>query len=363
MIRRKRKLAKSRKASRKIIVKLKRRYLYRELNISILNNKSQSSKMLALKSIKSMQPKLNFPNIEKLEKSIQILKEADLSKVSFQKVIFSLRKGIGLIPVTIAKLQAGYPIFRARINKNGEIFSSEKEISYRTDFENISKYGRANVPHQSMFYGAFESSEVEYPRIVNLFELSELFRNPNNADGVEIMTVGKWRIKKEFLVVEMVFSKGNVQNNQDIKKSYEYQKGLMIKDHPDQIEQIEKVLEFFSDEFAKANIKNDADYKISAAYSYMVLNQRNDIHGVTYPSVRTDYKANNIALFPESVEQFLELENVGMFKITKKGKNSFMDNLAIATELGNLNSGFKWTDLQGKTDEEIENIIIAGVPG
>ena len=55
----------------------------------------------------------------------------------------------------------------------------------------------------------------------------------------------------------------------------------------------------------------------------MVLSQRNDIHGVTYPGVRTDYKANNIVLFPESVEQLLELEMVGMFKITKKGKNSF----------------------------------------
>jgi len=55
----------------------------------------------------------------------------------------------------------------------------------------------------------------------------------------------------------------------------------------------------------------------------LVLSQRNDIHGVTYPGVRTDYKANNIVLFPESVEQLLELEMVGMFKITKKGKNSF----------------------------------------
>lgn len=89
----------------------------------------------------------------------------------------------------------------------------------------------------------------------------------------------------------------------------------------------------------------------------LVLNQRNDLHGITYPSVRTDNKANNIALFPDSVEKYLELEMVGMFKITKKGKHSFMDNLAISTDLGKYNSDFKWIDIQNKTEEEITKMI------
>ncbi len=304
-----------------------------------------------------MQSKLNFPDNEKLENSIKDLKSVDLSKLTYQKIIYALIKDIVVIPVTIAKIHEGYPIYRARINKNGEIFTSEKDISYRTDFENITSYGRANIPHQSMFYGAIESSEIEYPRIVNLFELSELFREPNDNDGEVIMTVGKWRIKKEFQVIEMVFNKHNIENNPDIKKSYEYQKELMLGDHPKQIKQIENVLEFFSDEFAKKDIKGDFDYKISTAYMNLVLNQRNDLHGITYPSVRTDNKANNIAIFPDSTEQFLELEMVGMFRITKKGKRSFMDNLAVSTDLGKYNSDFKWIDIQNKTEEEIKKII------
>lgn len=304
-----------------------------------------------------MQLKLNFPDNEKLENSIRNLKNVDLSKVSYQKIIYALIKDIIVIPVSVAKIHEGYPIFRARINRNGEIFTSEKDISYRTDFERITEYGRANIPHQSMFYGAIESSEIEYPRIVNLFELSELFRIPNDNDGEVIMTVGKWRIKKEFQVIEMVFNKENIENNIDIKKSFEYQRDLMLKDHPEQIMQIENVLEFFSDEFAKKNIKGDFDYKISTAYMNLVLNQRNDLHGITYPSVRTDNKANNIALFPDSVENFLELEMAGMFKITKKGKHSFMDNLAIATDLGKYNSDFKWIDIQNTSEEEINKII------
>lgn len=190
-----------------------------------------------------MQPKLNFPDNEKLKNVIRDLKSVDLSEVSYQKIIYTLIKDIVVIPVSVANLRKDYPIFRARINKKGCIFTSEKDISYRTDFENITAYGRANIPHQSMFYGAIESSEVEYPRIVNLFELSELFRIPNNNDGEIIMTVGKWRIKKDFQVIEMVFNKENIKNNPDIKKSFVYQRDIMVKDHPEQIEQIENVLE------------------------------------------------------------------------------------------------------------------------
>lgn len=300
---------------------------------------------------------LIFPDNKQLKESIQRFKNLDFSKISYQKIVFSLLKDIVVIPVSIAKIHEGYPIFRARINRDGEIFSSESEISYRTDYKNITEYGRANIPHQSMFYGAIESAEVKHPRIVNLFELSELFRTPNEKDGEVIMTAGKWRIKKEFQVIEMVFNKANIELNPDIKKAFEYQRDLMLKDHPEQIEQIENVLEFFSDEFAKRDIKGDFDYKISAAYMNMVLSQHNELHGITYPSVRMDSKANNIALFPESVENLLELEMVGMFKIIKKGKHSTMENIAIATDLGNYNTNFKWIDLQGKTDDEIEKLI------
>lgn len=303
-----------------------------------------------------MEQKLNFPDFEKLRLTLEKLKDTDFSKISYQKIISIIKNEIVIIPISIAKIHEGYSIYRARINNNDEIFTSENEISYRTDYQNLNKYGRANIPHQSMFYGAFQSTEVEYPRIVNLFELSELFRNPNDLDGEVTLTIGKWRIKKEFQAIEMVFSKGNVQNNEDIKNAFEYQRNLMVKAYPEQINQIEKVLEYFSDEFAKKEINNHFDYMITAGYTNLALGQNGYLQGVTYPSVRMDYKANNIAIFPETVEHFLELEMVSMFKVYKKGKEAFMDNIAIAVDLGNYNSNFKWIDIQGKSIEEIDAI-------
>lgn len=303
-----------------------------------------------------MEQKLNFPEKELLDKAINTLKSIDLKKVSYEKILYYLIKEIVVLPITVAKIIKGYPVFRARVNKDDEIFYSENEISYRVDNDNIKDYGRANIPKQSMFYGAIESKEVPHPRLVNLFETSELFREPNDKDGEFILTVGKWRVKEDFKVIEMVFSKGNVQNNEDINRSYNKQKEMMLKDYPDQLDQIEKILEFFSDEFAKKVKNSNSDYKITTAYLNLALMNKQDLCGVTYPSVRTDYKANNIAIFPSVVEQFLDLEMVSMFNIKKSGKNASMDNLAIAFNLGDLNTNFEWIDIQGKNQTEINEI-------
>ncbi len=128
-----------------------------------------------------MSPKLNFPSNEILEQTIQTLKKVELSKVSFEKIVIFLRKGIVMIPVTIAKIHEGYSIFRGRINKNGERFFSEKDISYRTDFQNISDFGRANIPHQSMFYGAYELEKTDILTTLDRFRKTMHFRLPKTT--------------------------------------------------------------------------------------------------------------------------------------------------------------------------------------
>jgi hypothetical protein len=72
-----------------------------------------------------------------------------------------------------------------------------------------------------------------------------------------------------------------------------------------------------------------------------------NLGGITYPSVRADYHGYNVALPISAVENFLQLEVVAMFKLYKRGDELFLDNLAYATELGHLNSNFKWESLQG----------------
>jgi len=284
-----------------------------------------------------------IPKIDSIKKSIRKFKECNLSKIGYGKLWLALENEFGIIPFLNKNIEQG-EIDRARINnKIGEIFTSENDISYREDINNIHNYGRANAPFQSMFYGAILTSQIKYPRITSLIETSEIFRDiPKNkfADAHFMMTLGKWNIKKPLKVVDLVFNKYNIENIQDVKKSNEDAKKIIAENFPDNIDEIELILEFFSDEFAKEDIRSNNDYKISCIYSQMALNQ--NVDGIIYPSVRTKAMGYNIALTPLSVNSSLELTKASMHKIEKEKDDTIIGNYKIALDLGVFNSNFKW---------------------
>ena len=305
-----------------------------------------------------MEKQLEFPelpSVADIKSLIAEFESADLENVSFNKLSVQLRK-LKWIPFLTAKLNKDYHIERARINRPEEIFYSEKDISYRNDYENIKTYGRANVKHQSLFYGAIESDVIRHPRLINLLETSQIFRNLDkvkidNADFV--MTLGKWRIKQDIEVVEIVFNADSIKNSNDVKKSYEYHLQRLTKKHPENLEQFKLILEFFSNQFAKKDIQKDTDYMISAAYADFAMNW-NNFPGLKYPSVKSDYQGHNIVLTPTAVEQFLELEIAAMFRVTKNGKNSLISPIKHAIDFGPQNSAFVWVDYE-PTQFEIES--------
>jgi hypothetical protein len=284
-----------------------------------------------------------LPSLAEIKEIISEIENSDFSKVGYNKLFKKLQSLI-LIPFVTAKLNKGYHIERGRINKPDEVFTSEMEISYRTDYKNIVNYGRANVPHFSLFYGAIQSDIIEHPRLVNLLETSEIFRNlkENNVNNADfIMTLGKWRIINEMEVVEIVFDENSIKNSDDVKNSYEYHLKRLIEHYPEHSEHFKLILTFFSNQFAKKEINKHFDYMVSAAYSDMAINIRNFV-GIKYPSVKTDYQGHNVVLTPMAVENNLELEIVAMFRVVKNGMKTLVTPIAHATEFGELNSEFKW---------------------
>jgi len=300
---------------------------------------------------------MNLPSKENLLQIISDLKGVDLSKISYNRIINILMTDLKSIPYTRAKLKAGYHIERARINKTGEIFCSEEEISYREDYQNITEFGRANTPGMSLFYGTIASDHIKYPRITNLLETSELFRNSNNESGEFVMTVGKWRIKEDFEVAEIIFNRNCAEKIPYVKKAYEHHYKDLKEDFPNRIDDIMFVLEFFSDEFSKKEIKSHNDYKISAAYAEIAIFLKG-LNGVVYPSVRTDYQGTNVALAIPAVEKYLDLEMAAMFRIYKNEKKSVMDNICIATDLGQLKSNFKWEKITEAGEDIINRMLL-----
>ena len=296
------------------------------------------------------QPKFpKLPSVEEIKKLISEYESADLENVSFNKLSVQLRR-LNWIPILTAKLNKGYHIERARINKPNEIFYSEKDLSFRNDYEDIKTYGRANIKHHSLFYGAIESDVIAHPRLINLLETSQIFRNlgkvkVDKADFV--MTVGKWKIKEDIEVAEMVFNENSIKNSKDVEKSFNYHLNNLKKEHPENLEQFKLILEFFSNQFAKKEIKKDTDYMISAAFADFVMNWKG-LPGLKYPSVKSDYMGHNIVLTPAAVEQYLEIDIAAMFRITKNGENSLISPIKHATDFGGLNSKFKWVDVDYK---------------
>jgi hypothetical protein len=316
-----------------------------------------------------------IPNKRFLEETFKKLDNSDLQGISLTRLEHIFRNEVCFISYTLAHMKKGHFIYRARLNKKCEdgspiLFNSENEISYRTDLQNIKECGRANIPGQSMFYGSYDSESIETTRITNFFEIDEL-RNINNTSEELYLTIGKWEIKEDFVVLEIVFNNESIANNPDVKRSYENQLSNFSKSYPNNIEEIQLILEFYSNQFAKkVERKRSDDYKISALYTFVALTTKQSqlkkidgsssepIWGVVYPSVQTEFKGNNIALIPDAVENYLELNAVGMFSINTHNKHTLMDNAEIVVDLGPYNSKFTWAKQKGLSEKEINSILM-----
>ena len=117
-----------------------------------------------------------------------------------------------------------------------------------------------------------------------------------------------------------------------------------------EVQKLVAVVEFFSEEFAKADIDFDTDYKLSAAYAQIAL-KSGSVKGLIYPSVRTDYEGSNVALLPEVVDKNLHLEEALIVHVQIKGKKVFLDNLYRTGELSADAVSFDWYQMESAPQE------------
>lgn len=270
---------------------------------------------------------------------VDTLKKADLSKVAYDKILAVINLNEIRIPYTTAMIRTGVIIERGRINNQKDIFNSEFEISYRTDTGNIKEFGRANKPYQSRFYGSMPSPEIKMPTIVLFSELVEQFNERTLSDYDVTMTIGRWFVKEDFEVADICFSENYFEVG-DLKNRFDYWIEK-TKDTDLNNEDFKNLLFFFSNEFSKTHLKSHFDYKLSCLYTDIAI-YMNKLNGVSYPSVKTDYKANNIVLDPRAVEKYLELREVAVFRFIIENKKPLVIQTHYSDKLGPLNSSFVW---------------------
>jgi hypothetical protein len=266
-----------------------------------------------------------------------------LNEIEYDDIKILIKESIRHVPVALAKLHKNAVIDRVRLNKNTPFFTSQKELSYITDKEVITKYltefGRSNKPHQPLFYGALTSTKIKENRMTAYLETSTLLRDTDaiNLEG-ELFTLSRWRTNLELIVPEIVFSEEAIIANPDTAESFQmYYKDLM--EEPMR-ELALRQLQLFSQEFAR-KARSHHDYKIAVAYADLLMTEGN-YPGILYPSVQTGYQGQNLVLRTDIVDKHLFLTNASTHRLHKNKMKSTMANYYHTTNFGENNSNFVW---------------------
>lgn len=285
---------------------------------------------------------------------------SQLDKVDYADIVRILKESIRKIPVPIARMPPNTPIDRVRKNIGDNPFTDvHNQLSYIKDKNVIDNYltefGRANEPHQPMFYGAIESSLIGHQRITALAETSELFQNPDavNFDG-ELYTVSRWRNSDELFLAEIVFSQDAINTNPDIKNAFSKQTDFAKQVGADDVDFYLDFLVFISEEFARPKTSHN-DYKISTAYTNLVLTNPK-IHGIAYPSVQTKYQGQNVVFPPDVVDQFLSVDILAMQRLYKNKMRSHLNNVKNCLTPNDCLTHIAWSDLDPQHIAPIDKI-------
>lgn len=280
---------------------------------------------------------------------IKEIKKADYSNISLRKMVSTLVNYFGVVPTCEGLIAEGIYILRARINYDGTMYNSEKELSYRPDDWAVRNYGRAHSPVRSVFYGVLGTESREAAIETVLSETNEIFRNTDRQDTIPPLdffcTISAWKVIRPIEVAQMLFSIKFVNNIKWIRDGYiHFLDNFASKLQPEQIETVRLLLEFISDEFAKPLIRTHEDYIISAAYSQFVI-ESTPLKGILYPSVRTNGYGVNVALYPSTVDRCTSLKEIHYCRITTTPNNELIiAPLKRVSEFGPMNSSFIWED-------------------
>lgn len=245
--------------------------------------------------------------------NLRQLRKLDAAALPFAEVKAIVKAGF-VMPL-LTRIHAGHYVERVRLNKDESVFLTPAELGYIRDLSKIKDCGRANGSGSSIFYGSVISSKVSLPHIVALAETEELLRGKEKGkrDKKLVMTISRWRIEKDMVLAEMVFSKSALEQQPEVRKARDFHLRLMRQQFPEPtVQAFVQLQEFFSEEFGKANIKASHDYHMSAAFAE-VLYELGVAQGIIYPSVRTDMAGSNVALLPGTVDGHLRLEEARSF--------------------------------------------------
>jgi hypothetical protein len=269
---------------------------------------------------------------EKVKEIIKNLREIDLSIYPIDKIVEQIRQ-IRWFPVHATEFHVGNVTYRVRPNEDNKSFKNVSDLSYKPEEYNKT-FQRASSPGHTMFYGSIipltnQESELNNGRVIAASEGSKLFRDTKKKNGQEIVTFGMWRFQDTASLATILHPQ--LEKNISpfaIERAREFMQWLKSQKSKTEVGKL--VLEFYAEEFAKLVESGDSDYNYlhSAVLTDFLVSK--GLHGVCYPSTRTEGKGINVAISPEFVDAHMRLEGAMECIVTKYEGEIFIKNSKIA---------------------------------
>lgn len=216
-----------------------------------------------------------------------------------------------------------------RVTINKKIFGSNKRIKNISLLKYppahvVKKYGRCNLPNQSVFYGTFAW----------MIAINEM--RPDYGDLItKTIWLNKNNILLKYFPIFLNQPDGNFINPRTMKYADDFINQIARMFHENARDHVLGLSQFISDSFAKrVDTQNDRDYLFSAYFSNKILYdfERGQIDAILYPSVKEKLSFENIAIKPSAFDKVYELsevrESIVVQVPSQRDKGYFMEVIA-----------------------------------
>lgn len=173
-----------------------------------------------------------------------------------------------------------------------------------------SKFGRGNLPGESVFYGALDP-------ITALWET-----RPQKGDYI---TMSEWSIRPdERLYLHYVFHPDVTMANRESRDAYAAHRREQGRLHPTQLELTEDLFRFYAEQFMKPVSDTEHwDYLFSAICASNLIQSPKDandgtrIESVLYPSVKRERGVSNVAIANDVVLKRLKPDAITVYDVAE----------------------------------------------
>ena len=210
-----------------------------------------------------------------------------------------------------------FKLIRHRRHNNGEdFFENIEDLTYRKDILNIRSFGRANEPGQGLFY-----CNDNYNQETGMSEAMSILRG-NKDSQEEILTASAWNLNDTLKLVMILPSEEYSGKNKEFDEMKTFYNSY---EDSEEFNELKNLNEFLSQEFTLDLEKHKSNYKITCAYTNYIKERFEDVDGIIYASIKSEFEGTNIVLWPEVVEKKVEFLAARKQVIKRISEKTFME--------------------------------------